>query len=233
MQRRLTRLAPFAFICALIIAVLALGSNAGAATTPNDPQFPSQWALAKVRAPQAWDVTRGNTAVKVALVDTGIRVLPDLVGQVGTGINEITPGGSTDDTYGSYGLGTGVAGIMGAATNNSRDVAGVNWNITMLPVKVCDFTAGCPTAAIAAGINWAVANGAQIINITPSLTASTPDIDSAVANAIARGILVVAAAGDNASQTYYPAANPGVIAVGATDQNDVIATFSGKRPTLV
>src|SRR3990172_6142547 len=233
MRKPAWHLVGLAVMAAATLGPLVLRSDAGAATTPNDPQFPSQWALAKVRAPQAWDVTRGNTAVKVALVDTGIRVLPDLVGQVGTGINEITPGGSTDDTYGSYGLGTGVAGIMGAATNNSRDVAGVNWNITMVPVKVCDFTAGCPTAAIAAGINWAVANGAQIINITPSLTASTPDIDSAVANAVARGILVVAAAGDNASQTYYPAANPGVIAVGATDQNDVIATFSGKHPTLV
>src|SRR5262249_18282043 len=88
-------------------------------------------------------------------------------------------------------------------------------------------------ASIAAGINWSVANGAQIINISPSLTTSTPEIDSAIANAIGRGVLVVAAAGDNPSQTYYPAADSGVISVGATDQNDAIATFSGLYPTIV
>ncbi len=211
-------------------------------TTPNDPCFVSgcpgiansqQWALNKINAPKAWDITKGSAAVKVAQVDSGIRMQPDLTGQVGTGINEITPGGSTDDDYGSYGLGTWVASIIGAATNNGRDMAGINWNTTILPVKVCSFTTGCPNAAIASGINWAVANGAQVINIAISQTTSTPEIDAAVANAISQGVIVVAAAGDNASQTYYPAADPGVISVGATDQNDVIGSFSGKNPSMV
>ncbi len=232
---RLMRLAPLAIICALIIAVLAAGRGAGAATTPNDPQFPSQWALTKVRAPEAWDLTKGNTAVKVAVVSTGVvSTLADLQGQLAPGYNAISPGGSTQDDFGTYGNGTAAAGIIGAATNNGADVAGVSWQVTLLPVKVCDFAGACPNAAIAAGIDWAVNNGAQIINISPALNPSSPSpaIDAAVANAISRGVLVVASAGNYAGYVGYPANLSGVIAVGATDSTDTVATFSGRGTQL-
>ncbi len=232
---RLMRLAPLAIICALIIAVLASGRGAGAATTPNDPQFPSQWALTKVRAPEAWDLTKGNTAVKVAVVSTGVvSTLADLQGQLAPGYNAISPGGSTQDDFGTYGNGTAAAGIIGAATNNGADVAGVSWQVTLLPVKVCDFAGACPNAAIAAGIDWAVNNGAQIINIGPAINPSSPSpaIDAAVANAISRGVLVVASAGNFAGYVGYPANLSGVIAVGATDSTDTVATFSGRGTQL-
>jgi subtilase family protein len=234
-RKSLWLLLGLATMVAATLAPLMLRSSAGAATTPNDPQFPSQWALTKVRAPQAWDITQGNASIKVAVVGTGVvSTLTDLQGQLGAGYNAISPGGSTQDDFGTYGDGTATAGIIGAATNNGTDIAGVSWHVTMLPVKVCDLTGNCPNAAIAAGINWAVSNGAQIINVGPALnpTSATTDINSAVANAVSRGVLVVASAGNYAGYVGYPANLPGVIAVGATDSTDTVASFSGRGAQL-
>ncbi len=223
-----------AFIAVVLLALL-LRSDADAATTPNDPQVPSQWALAKVRAPEAWDLTRGSATIKVAVVSTGVvSTLTDLQGQLAPGYNAISPGGSTQDDFGTYGNGTAAAGIIGAATNNGADMAGLNWQVTLLPVKVCDQTGTCPNAAIAAGINWAVTSGAQIINLGPALnpTSASPDITAAVANAVSRGVLVVASAGNYSGYVGYPANLSGVIAVGATDSTDTIASFSGRGSQL-
>ncbi|OGB84966.1 hypothetical protein A2994_01560 [candidate division Kazan bacterium RIFCSPLOWO2_01_FULL_48_13] len=207
-----------------------------ASTTPNDPKFSSQWALPKIRAPEAWDITKGSATIKVAVVDGGITsTLADLQGQLGTGYNAITPGGSTEDDVGSYGSGTQAAGIMGARTNNGVDMAGSSWNITMLPVRVCDMF-GCRTAdKTAEGIRWATANGAQIIDVSLAWSSSTAALDAAVADAISRGILVVATAGDYYPQNAsvgYPAALPGVIAVGATDSTDTVWSSSSRGAQL-
>jgi hypothetical protein len=71
-------------------ALCALASTA-AVTSPDDPLYPSQWGLTKIRAHEAWDVTHGSETIDVAVVDTGILVLPELSGQVGAGYNAITP----------------------------------------------------------------------------------------------------------------------------------------------
>jgi hypothetical protein len=113
-------------------------------------------------------------------------------------------------------------------------MAGVSWHVTLLPVKVCDLTGTCPSAAIAAGINWAVTSGVQIINIGIGLspTSASPAVDAAVANAISHGVLVVASAGNYAGYVAYPANLSGVIAVGATDSTDTVASFSGRGTQL-
>ena len=239
--QRLTLTLAVALVLSGLLVVLAFRPEASAQITPNDPRFPEQWAPRKIRAPDAWDITRGNASIKVAEVGTGIATknpvtgvaIADLQNQVAPGYNAITPGGSTEDDYATWGLGTSVAGIMGARTNNSLDMAGTSWNITMLPVKVCNSTGGCLPADIAEGINWATNNGAQIINVTPELapTASTPELDAAVANAVSKGVLVVAAAGLS-DRVGRPGLLPGVIAVGATDSNDLVASFSGGGPQL-
>jgi serine protease len=220
-----------------LLVILAFRPGASAQTSPNDPRFPSQWAPGKIRAPDAWDLTKGSASIKVAVVSGGISsTLADLQGQLGPGYNAQVPGGSTDDDVGSYGSGTKAAGIIGARTNNALDMAGISWNITMLPVKVC--SAYCDgdqriiAADVAEGINWAANNGAQIIHVSTGLDVTVPELDAAVANAVSRGVLVVAAAGNVASHVRYPAALPGVIAVGAVDSNDVLATFSGRGPEL-
>ncbi len=220
---------------ALVVLLLVPRSGAGGQTIPNDPKFSSQWSLPKVGAPQAWDRTQGSAAVKVAVVGTGVTSnLPDLQGQLGPAYNAISPGGTTQDDFGTYGDGTAAAGVIGAVTNNGVDMAGVAWRVTLLPVKVCDLTGNCPNAALANGINWAVTNGAQIVNIGVALnpTASSSDVTAAVSNALARGVLVVASAGNYAGYVGYPANLSGVIAVGSTDATDTVASFSGRGSQL-
>ncbi len=234
-QPRLPRLvfaAAFAVVSIAVVASAWIARRAEAATTPNDPIYPSQWAAATIGLPNVWDITKGSTSIKVAVVDTGISNLPDMQGQIGTGYNAITPGGSTEDDYGSYGAGIRVASVIGARTNNLLDMSGTAWNITLVPVKVCSATGSCTAADLAEGINWAVTNGAQIININVTLTAPDSAVDAAIANALNQGRIVVAMAGNTASQVSYPASIAGVIAVGATDSNDAIASFSGRGPQI-
>ncbi len=235
-SRGRARYAAILLAAATVLALIAAGvPDARAQTIPNDPEFSAQWALQKIAAPQAWDVTQGNGTVKVAVVSTGVASTPaDLQGQIGPGYNALYPGGGTQDDFGTYGDGTATAGIIGAATNNGADMAGVAWRVTLLPVKVCDLTGTCPTAAIAGGINWAVSNGAQIINVGVALNPSSesPDVDAAVANAVSHGVLVVGSAGNYSGYVGYPANLSGVIAVGATDSADNVASFSGRGPQL-
>ena len=225
-------LAAILALCGLL-ALLAFRPEASAQTSPNDPRFPSQWAPGKIRAPEAWDLTRGSASIKVAVVDSGITsTLPDLQGQLGTGYNAITPGGSTEDDFVGYGWGTLIAGILGAKTNNGLDMAGTAWNVTMLPIKVCDRAGNCDPTDLAEGINWAANNGAQIINISIQSVPQNPSVDAAIADAIGKGIIVVATAGNVPTRVAYPAALPDVIAVGSTDSNDIVTTFSGRGPQL-
>jgi thermitase len=225
---------PAAFFGLIVLAAAAVAAalfahRAGAAVAPNDPRYPEQWALTKIRAHEAWGVTQGSTAVKVALVDSGIGygvTIMDLQGQVGTGFNTFTGGTAVPDDLGTYGSGTSNAGIIGARTNNSLDVAGANWNVTILPVKVCDWTGACPAARIAQGVDWAVSQNAQIIQITPALVSSTPELDAAVARAVAAGRLVVSAVASPGTGIGYPGLLPGVITVGATNSGDGVTTWS-------
>lgn len=205
-----------------------------AQTVVNDPQYPTQWNMTKIGMPAAWDLAKGKSSVKIAVIDTGIltTVSSDFNGQVGVGYNFVTPGGSTQDDAGSYGVGTLMASIIGAKPNNANHIAGINWNITMLPVKFCSATLDCNINLLDDAINWSVANGAQIIHISTGLTTTTPEIETAVTNAINNGVLVVAAAGNVATRIAYPAIYHNVIAVGATNSNDAIASFSGQGPNL-
>lgn len=209
----------------------ATNTPTGNNPTPNDPQYSTQWPLAKIRAPLAWEFGHGSASIKVALLDTGIAPLPDLVGNLGIGINTIDAG-STNDDFGSYGSGTQSASIIGAVGNNGRDLVGANWNLTILPVKVCRYDGSCPTAAIVSGIDWATNNGAQIVQISFTLSASDPSIDAALQRALDAGVIVVAASGNVASSVRYPASYPGVIAVGSTDSSDVVGAASGRGPQL-
>ena len=226
--RPFARLALALAVCGALATAIAQ-RDAGAAVTPDDPRFPTQWNLSKVRAPEAWEVTQGSASVKVALLDTGVgyfSVPADLVGNVATGYDTFTGGTTTSDDYSTYGSGSTNAGIIGARTNNTRDVAGTAWNVTILPVKVCDWAGNCPHANIAEGIAWALAQDADIIQVSPAMSSTSATLEQAVASAVSAGVLVVAPAAQPATGVGYPASLPGVIAVGATDDNDAVAVFS-------
>ena len=184
---------------------------------PNDPNYSSEKAyLASVDAPAAWDRTHGAASVKIAVVDSGIDVNhEDLSSKIAGKYN--ADNGSTNITD-DIGHGTFVAGVAAAATNNGHGIAGAGYDTSLLGVKIADSSDELTVDDEIRGINWAVAHGADIINLSLGGTDYSAAEKAAVENAIARGVLVVAAAGNDATTVkQYPAAYPGVIAVGAVD----------------
>ncbi|MBV8162845.1 MAG: S8 family serine peptidase [Candidatus Eremiobacteraeota bacterium] len=203
---------------------------------PDDPQFASgavqestgeftnQWDFFAIQMSNAWAVTTGATSVRIAVIDTGYDLHnPDLIGKVDASVVYDLGNGTVDTActvQDEDGHGSDVSGIAAADTNNLTNVAGVGWNVHLLEARVFPYgkNPGASTQDIAAAINWAVASGARVINM--SLGSGSPDPtfeEPAVAAAISKGVIVVAAAGNDGRNTVdYPAADPGVIAVGAS-----------------
>jgi type VII secretion-associated serine protease mycosin len=199
-----------------------------ASASPNDPLFRKggpQSYLSTMRVPQAWDVTTGSAAVTLAVVDSGVDPShPDLAGRVLPGKDFVN---NDSDAADDNGHGTAVAGVAAAATNNGLGIAGVTWTTKVLPVKVLDSSGAGSDSAIASGITWAADNGASIINLSLGAGYDGAVLRSAVQYALAKGVVVVAAAGNNADAgPVYPAAYPGVLAVSATDESGTFASFS-------
>ena len=194
---------------------------------PNDAGYASQSTyLDAVRAPAAWDATHGDRSVKIAVLDSGADLThPDLAGKVVGTYNSVTGGTDVTDTVGH---GTAVASIAAATTNDGFGVAGTGFDSSLLVVKVEDAAGQIMGDAVANGVRWATDAGAAVINM--SFGFSQPDVltAKAVAYAISKGVVVVAAAGNTpTSAQNYPAAEPGVLAVGATTENGAArASFS-------
>src|SRR5215207_2067521 len=186
--------------------------------TPNDEYYATdqKTSLSTARVPQAWDLSRSTGNQIVAVLDTGVDAgHPDLVGHIVPGYNAVSPtSGPVDDN----GHGTMTLGIIAASANNSIGVAGVGWTTKAMPVKVLDADGDGYDADIVEGIDWAVAHGARVINMSLAGPGDNPVLHDAVKRAVLAGVVVVAAAGNDGSPIFqYPAAYPEVIAVGATD----------------
>ena len=126
------------------------------------------------------------------------------------------------------GHGTHVSGIVGAVGNNSIGVSGVNWTVSLMPLKVADSLCAIDTSSLANAIAYAASNGAKIINMSLGGSASSP-VESAINAADVLGVLSIASAGNSdTSDTSgsYPAAYTNVMAVVATDRNDQRSSFS-------
>ncbi|MDX6248581.1 MAG: serine protease [Kribbellaceae bacterium] len=209
------------------VALASLDYIRKAAAVPND-QFYTQYQkpyLTTIRMPEAWDLSKSAGTQTVAVLDTGIDAgHPDLAGKVLAGHNVISPGQTPNDDNGH---GTMTSGIIGASTSNSVGVAGVAWNAKILPVKVLDSSGSGTDSQIIDGINWAAANGARVINMSLGGDGDNSLLHDAISAAVAKGIVVVASAGNTGVDApNYPAAYPEVIAVGATDNNAVLTSFS-------
>jgi thermitase len=211
------------------------------ATIPNDYYYPSQWGLSKIGASAAWDMTTGSGDVIIAIVDTGIDLThPDLscAGKLTAARWNFVAGNATpaDDN----GHGTHVAGIAAACSNNGIGVAGVAWGARLMPVKVLDAYGSGYYSDVAAGIIYAVDNGARVVNLSLGGVSDDYTLASAVQYAHDHGVLVVAAAGNCAQDGYqcsylynpvmYPGAYPTVLAVAATDSGDNWGSFSEYQP---
>lgn len=215
----------------LVLLVLA-GAAAGAVVQPNDPAWSDQWGLRQIHLPEVWGTTTGDPNVVIAIVDTGVNPISDVADNLAPGWDFVENDAVPQDTHSH---GTRVASVLVGRGNNGRDLVGHCWQCRLMPVRVSANGSANP-GRIAAGIYYAVDHGARIISISLTRTGQ-PDFDEAqaVAYAISRGVLVVASAGNAGNDAMqYPAAYPGVLAVGATDDTDTLYFWStrGRWVTL-
>ena len=213
---------------------------------PADPYAGlAQWGWHTAQVDAAWDRQLGSPDVIVATIDTGVdRGHPDLAGVLLPGAtfvsapSSVCPDGDGQDDNSH---GTHIAGIIGANRNNSLGIGGVAYGVRILPVKALDCAGFGMTSDIAKGIVWATDQGARIVNVSLGTSVDAADLDAAVRYALGRGALVIAAAGNCgalggrcqvADRPEYPAALPGVLAVGATDTGDGLAMFSTRGPQI-
>lgn len=207
--------------------------------TANDPLFKQQWGTKAIGAPTAWDSSQGS-GIAIAVLDTGIDwTHRDLAG---TSIvrykNFVTPTATPMDDEGH---GTHVSGILAAVRNNRIDIAGTAPLATLYACKVLDSNGSGDIATISDAIRdvadntpcriFSMSFGAPASGLTNAESVALKD---AIAHAQAKGVLLVAATGnDGISTEFYPASVEGVIGVGAVDNTMAWASFSDFGISLV
>lgn len=187
------------------------------------------WGITAVRAPQAWLSTRG-TDMKVMVLDTGLDVEHIAVKSRFIGGRNFTGGSSTDVTD-TAGHGTHVAGTI-LADGVDNGLTGVAPDAKLLMGKVCSEN-GCSSIAIANGLDWAIAEGAHVVNMSLGGFFISEAEVQALIRAEAAGVMVIAASGNGGNgRVSYPAAYETVLAVGAVDEALLKADFSQWGPEL-
>ncbi len=191
------------------------------------------WGVSRVWG--ASQPTATGAGVKVAIIDTGIDLThPDLAGNIKGGINLVRTNRSPNDDNGH---GSHVAGIV-AAIDNTIGYVGVAPGASLYAVKVLDARGSGYLSTVAAGIDWARQNGMNVGNMSLGGSSGTSQLQAACDNAAAAGVLLVAAAGNSGDgstltvETSYPAQYSSVVAVGATDYADAVASFSNTGPKV-
>jgi thermitase len=187
--------------------------------TPNDELWSSQWEHRRTRLDRAWKFGRGERTTVIAVVDTGVWARhPDLKGHTLNGWDFVNHDRRPFDDNGH---GTAVAGVAAAISNNGIGVAGVCGRCRIMPVKVLESNGVGWWTVAARGIVYAADHGADVINLSFTGPSGTDALGSAIAYARERGVVVVAAAGNQGSTAPgYPAAYPGVISVAASMSTD-------------
>jgi len=211
--------------------------------TPNDPLFGTQWHLENtgqnggtagkdIKIKQAFDTTQGSPNVVVAVIDTGVDLThPDLIDNLDrNGSNQVigfdyanNDNNPTDDD----GHGTHIAGIIAAKGNNNLGVTGVCPTCKIMPIKFLDNTGNGSTANAVSAMNFAIANGAKVINLSWGSNSYSSSLQNVINTAYNSGIVVVASAGnDNVTDFQFPSDMGHVISVAATDRQDHKAFYS-------
>jgi subtilisin family serine protease len=214
---------------------------------PNDPGFSLQWGLhntgqsggkvdADIDAPEAWGMSTGSSTVRIGVIDSGVAMThPEFSGRLVDGYDFVG-----DDTYPNdgHGHGTHVTGIAAARGNNGLGVAGVAWDVRIIPIRVLDSSGSGNSGDVISGIFYALSKGARVINLSLGGVQYNQSMQDAVTYVTSRGALVVAAAGNCGdsnylnngctyiNQPFYPAAYKNVLAVAATTRWDSRSSFS-------
>ena len=192
------------------------------AGTANDPYFTSEWHLAKINAPTAWDSSTG-AGVTIAILDTGVDgTHPDLAPKMVPGWNFYDNNSNTSDVNGH---GTAVAGAAAAATNNGAGVASVAGGAHIMPVRIADPSAYASWSTVAQGINWAADHGAKVVNLSYIGASASATIQSAASYLRSKGGVLFVAAG-NSGAIDNTAATSLITVVSATQETDLLASFS-------
>lgn len=194
---------------------------------PNDPSRTSQYALSKIRAYDAWNVSTGNYYITVAVVDDAVQTNhPDLAGNIVAGYDVADGDNNPNPPNTNFSHGTHVAGIVGAVTNNGIGIASLGFNaIRIMPVKA-SYT-GVYIDKAYEGVIWAAEHGADVINMSWGGYGYSQTNQNVMTYAHNLGSVLVAAAGnDNTTQSHYPSSYSYVICVASTDSNDDKSGFS-------
>ena len=216
---------------------------------PNDPEFPDQYAHQLIQMSDAWDISTGSHDIVVAVLDTGVDVNhPDLKDNIWVNKGEIPNNEIDDDNngyiddvsgwnfeednndvipesdwYGIEGHGTQVSGVIAGVGNNGLGVCGINWQSSIMALRLSVYVT---SAEVASALDYAAANGAHVANMSFGADEFGPEGDpivkTAIDNAFAQGVLLVASAGnDDSARPNYPAAYYNVMAVASTNGEDI------------
>lgn len=196
--------------------------------TKSQPAEVLPWGVDRIDAEKVWGITTADP-IKVAILDTGIDVKhPDLTDNLKGGVSTVWYTTSFNDDNGH---GTHVAGIT-AAIDNTIGVIGVGPKIDLYAVKVLDRRGSGYLSDVIEGLDWAIQNGMQVVNMSLGTSSDVLSFREAVQRVNTAGIIQVAAAGNTGGSVIYPAAYPEVIAVSATDQSDNLASWSSRGPEI-
>jgi serine protease len=194
------------------------------AGAPNDPLYNKQWHMHNINVEQAWETNKGSGIV-VAVIDTGVTKTTDMdKTEFVAGYDFVNNKAEANDDNGH---GTHVAGSVAQSTNNSIGVAGVAYQAKIMPLKVLSAAGGGTVSDIAESIKFAADKGANVINMSLGGGGESALMKEAIDYAHAKGVVIVAAAGnENQGSASYPARYNHVIGVAAFDAKGEKAEFS-------
>lgn len=194
---------------------------------PNDPSVGSQYHLGKIKAYEAWSVTKGGVDIPVAIVDDAVQINhPDIAANVVPGWDVVDNDNDPSPSSTNYSHGTHVAGIVGAVSDNGIGIASVGLNKAKIMGVRCSNLPGYITHGYE-GITWAANNGAKIINMSWGGTGFSSTAQEVINDAHNLGVILVAAAGNSSTNSlHYPSAYDNVVAVASTTSTDALSYFS-------
>ena len=230
-MRRRRAAAAFAMLAVVAVVAVVAGS-AGLAGASNDAYFDRQWALAQIRAPEAWARSTGS-GITIGIVDTGVDAgHPDLAGKILATADCVGRPCASGAAQDAHGHGTIVSGIAAATTNNGRGVAGTAPDARLVVAKVLNSSGEGRAGDINNGIRWVVDQGATVVNLSlgdPKLLVSsalgTP-LRSGIDYAWSRGAVPVLASGNYGDLGGGNYGGLNALVVGASNRAGAVPAYS-------